>query len=68
LLAPYRQHLVTQRAQLPLFDTARYTRELEALFTRMVARWRDGLPAAHLLAEPAEAAESPAAAARASAA
>ncbi len=50
LLAPYRQHLVTQRQHLPLFDTARYTRELENLFTRMVARWRAGLRCDHLSA------------------
>jgi predicted O-linked N-acetylglucosamine transferase (SPINDLY family) len=48
LLAGYRQHLVTQRQTLPLFDAPRYTRELEALFVRMVQRWRAGLPADHL--------------------
>jgi predicted O-linked N-acetylglucosamine transferase (SPINDLY family) len=50
LLAPFRQHLVSQREDLPLFDTGRYTRELQALFTRMVQRFRDGLPPDHLLA------------------
>ena len=43
-------HLVTQRLALPLFDTARYAAELQALFGRMVQRWRDGLPPEHLLA------------------
>jgi len=51
LLAGYRDHLVQRRMALPLFDTARYTRELEALFGRMVERWRAGLPAAHLPAD-----------------
>ncbi len=53
MLAPYRDHLVNNRLKLALFDTARYTRELEDLFSRMVQRWRDGLPAEHLLAAPA---------------
>ena len=51
LLAGYRQHLQSQRATLPLFDTRRYTRELENLFARMVTRWRDGLPCEHLPAD-----------------
>jgi predicted O-linked N-acetylglucosamine transferase (SPINDLY family) len=59
LLATYRQHLVTHRQQLPLFDTARYTRELEALFTRMVQRWRDAQPVEHLLAEPLQPVPNP---------
>ena len=50
LLASYRQHLTGQRLTLPLFDAPRYTRELEALFARMVERWRAGLPADHLTA------------------
>jgi predicted O-linked N-acetylglucosamine transferase (SPINDLY family) len=48
LLAGYRQHLAEQRLALPLFDTPRYTRELEELLGRMVERWRHGEPAAHL--------------------
>jgi predicted O-linked N-acetylglucosamine transferase (SPINDLY family) len=56
LLAGYRQHLNTQRMQLPLFDTARYTLELEALLARMVQRWRSGLAPAALAAEPLPAA------------
>ncbi len=51
LLAGYRTHLAERRLALPLYDTQRYTRELEALFTRMVQRWRAGLPAEHLAAE-----------------
>jgi predicted O-linked N-acetylglucosamine transferase (SPINDLY family) len=54
LLATYRQHLVTQRQTLPLFDATRYARELEALFIRMVSRWRAGLPCDHLAAAPLE--------------
>jgi predicted O-linked N-acetylglucosamine transferase (SPINDLY family) len=55
LLAGYRRHLVEQRLTLPLFDTPRYTRELEALLGRMVVRWRAGLPAEHLAAALADA-------------
>ena len=51
LLAAYREHLCTQRLALPLFDTPRYTRELERLFERMLQRWRAGLPCDHLPAE-----------------
>jgi predicted O-linked N-acetylglucosamine transferase (SPINDLY family) len=54
LLATYRQHLVSRRQALPLFDAPRYTRELETLFDRMVRRWRAGLPCDHLTAEPSE--------------
>ncbi|MEO5732653.1 MAG: tetratricopeptide repeat protein [Rubrivivax sp.] len=46
-----RRHLQQQRLQLPLFDTARYTHNLQALLARMVQRWRDGLPPDHLLPE-----------------
>ena len=51
----YRRHLVTAREQLPLFDTARYTLELQNLFERMLARWRAGLPCDHLVADATEA-------------
>jgi len=51
LLAGYKQHLSGRRMSLPLFDTPRYTRELEALCTRMVGRWRQGLAPDHLLAD-----------------
>lgn len=51
LLAGYKQHLNERRLSLPLFDTPRYTRELEALFERMVGRWRTGQAPAHLVAD-----------------
>ncbi len=49
-LAAIRVHLDDHRLGLPLFDNARFTRELEALFERMVGRWREGLAPEHLLA------------------
>jgi predicted O-linked N-acetylglucosamine transferase (SPINDLY family) len=48
LLATYRNHLQTERMALALFDTPRYTRELQALLQRMWARWRRGESPAHL--------------------
>lgn len=51
LAAGYKAHLQQRRMALPLFDTTRYTRELEALFERMALRFRAGLPPAHLAAE-----------------
>jgi predicted O-linked N-acetylglucosamine transferase (SPINDLY family) len=53
LLANYRQHLTSQRMNLPLFDSSRYTREFEGLFKRMAQRWYDGLPCEHLMADEA---------------
>jgi predicted O-linked N-acetylglucosamine transferase (SPINDLY family) len=50
LLAGYRQHLTSQRMALPLFDCQHFTRNFESLLQRMAQRWRDGLPADHLLA------------------
>jgi predicted O-linked N-acetylglucosamine transferase (SPINDLY family) len=50
LLAAYRHHLVSQRMALPLFDSHSFTRNFESLLQRMAQRWRDGLPADHLLA------------------
>jgi predicted O-linked N-acetylglucosamine transferase (SPINDLY family) len=67
LLAGYRHYLTAERMNLPLFDTGRYTRELEALFGRMVGRWRAGLPCEHLLADVAAETEAAAAGATASA-
>jgi predicted O-linked N-acetylglucosamine transferase (SPINDLY family) len=49
LLAGYRQHLVQQRLTLPLFDSQRYTQEMQTLLGRMAQRWRAGLGPAHLL-------------------
>ena len=51
LRAGYKQHLNERRLALPLYDTPRYTRELEALFERMVGRWRAGLAPEHLPAD-----------------
>ena len=51
LLAGYRRHLTEHRMQLPLFDSTAHARALEALFTRMLNRWRDGLPCDHLPAD-----------------
>ncbi len=48
LLAPYREHLHSQRLKLPLFDCNTYTVQLEDLFARMVQRWRSGLAPDHL--------------------
>lgn len=48
LLAEYRALLDSRRMELPLFDTPRYTRELEDLFLCMSARWRAGLEPDHL--------------------
>ena len=47
-----REHLESRRMDLPLFDTPRFTRELGALFDRMTARWKAGLPPQALPAEP----------------
>ncbi|MFN6994318.1 MAG: hypothetical protein ACK4PH_08950, partial [Aquincola tertiaricarbonis] len=43
-LQALRQHLRAQRLQLPLFDTARYARDYEALLQRMFDRHQAGLP------------------------
>lgn len=47
-LARLRDHLADERLNLPLFDNARFTGELAALFERMVARWQQDLPPAPL--------------------
>lgn len=52
LLQPYRQHLRQHRYQLPLFDCEGHAAALQALFVRMVQRWRAGQAPSHLLAEP----------------
>ena len=51
LRAGYRQQLQDNRLVLPLFDTPRYTGELQALLQRMWARWQTGSAPAHLAAE-----------------
>jgi protein O-GlcNAc transferase len=37
-----RTHLRERRLELPLFDNARFTREVEVLFARMAQRWHAG--------------------------
>ncbi len=49
--AALRAHLVAQRAASPLFDGARFARDIEALFLRMWQRALAGKPPAHLEAE-----------------
>ena len=44
LLRQIRETLIRTRGTSPLFDTATYTRHLEAAFRQMHARYRDGLP------------------------
>ncbi len=52
-LAAIRATLAANRATAPLFDTARFTRDLEALYAAMIGRLRAGLPPDHLLPEAA---------------
>jgi protein O-GlcNAc transferase len=46
LLHSYRERLTEDPARLPLFDTARTTRHIEAAYEEMMARWSKGLPPA----------------------
>ena len=46
-LAGIRQKLAANRLTTPLFDTARFTRDLEAAYRMMRARQRDGMPPDH---------------------
>jgi protein O-GlcNAc transferase len=48
LLGELRSRLARNRESAPLFDSARTTRELEALYVRMFERWRGGLSPDHL--------------------
>jgi predicted O-linked N-acetylglucosamine transferase (SPINDLY family) len=48
LAASYKQLLQSRRLALPLFDTAAYARDFEALLSRMWLRWCAGLPPQHL--------------------
>jgi predicted O-linked N-acetylglucosamine transferase (SPINDLY family) len=50
-LAALHAHLSDRRMDLPLFDSRRFTSDLEALYLRMVARQRAGLRPEHLLAQ-----------------
>jgi protein O-GlcNAc transferase len=46
LLKSYRDHLGRDPVRLPLFDTARTTRHIEAAYEEMIARWsREVMPA-----------------------
>lgn len=49
-LAAIRRRLVDSRLQVPLFDSARFARDLESLYLRMAERHRLGLPPATLAA------------------
>lgn len=51
LVAGYKAALNEQRQSLPLFDSARYAAEFQALLGRMWQRWCAGLPPEHLPAE-----------------
>ena len=44
LLAGYAERLTENRATAPLFDCARFTRNIEAAYTAMWQRWQDGKP------------------------
>ena len=48
-LASLRQRLAERRLQSPLFDTPRFTRHLEAAYSAMWQRHRDGLPPDHIV-------------------
>lgn len=50
-LAALKQQLLQQRLHSPLFDSERFTRDLEALYQRMWARAEHRLPPEHLLAQ-----------------
>ena len=62
-LADIRRHLTEHRLELPLFDSARFTGELEALFERMAERWLGGLSPEALPAAPYQPTQGGAAAA-----
>ena len=47
-LASVKKRLVDSRMKCPLFDTVRYTRNLEQAYERMMERYRAGLPPDHI--------------------
>jgi predicted O-linked N-acetylglucosamine transferase (SPINDLY family) len=47
-LCEIRARLAANRDECSLFDSARYTRDLEALYERMIAAWERCAPAEHL--------------------
>ena len=52
VLRSYRDHLTRDPARLALFDTVRTTRQIEAAYEEMVARWRkDALPDSFAVAD-----------------
>jgi predicted O-linked N-acetylglucosamine transferase (SPINDLY family) len=51
-LADWASHLRNNRHTLPVFDTARLVRHLEAAYTQMHQRWRDALPPAAITVPP----------------
>ena len=58
-LAALRQKLARNRSTMPLFDIARFTRNLEAAYRQMWERWRAGQPAAAFAVSPATATARP---------
>jgi predicted O-linked N-acetylglucosamine transferase (SPINDLY family) len=58
-LKALRDRLWANRLSCTLFDSTAATRNLEALYMRMVSRWRQGLPPAFLPAEAAAGARTP---------
>jgi protein O-GlcNAc transferase len=51
-LAALRQRLALDRSTMPLFDIARYTRDLEAAYRQMWETWRAGKPPAAFAVSP----------------
>ncbi|KQT03038.1 hypothetical protein ASG57_15785 [Bradyrhizobium sp. Leaf396] len=47
-LAALRAKLAVNRLRTPLYDTAEYTRQLEAAYAAMIRRYRAGLPPDHI--------------------
>ena len=50
-LAAIKMKLAQNRATMPLFDTALFTRRMEAAYTAMYARQQAGLPPDHIAVE-----------------
>ncbi|HUN92742.1 MAG TPA: hypothetical protein VMU33_11835 [Burkholderiaceae bacterium] len=59
-LGALRQRLLAARDGCPLFDSARYTRDIEDLYLRMIAQLDAGQPPAHLPASDLPASDLPA--------
>jgi predicted O-linked N-acetylglucosamine transferase (SPINDLY family) len=57
-LAALKQKLDAQRTRCPLFDSLRFARALEALYERMVERFRSGQPPDHLALAPEDVCDS----------